>query len=327
MLTIYLIINMLSKENKYKKWGIKKRCFPNNNYNAVWSNLKTIRIGEGIATELPPEFSEFYDVGINTLCNAECPWCYVSATSEGENYTDVCNTWKKWMSLYKEETRNSITYTTKPFQIALGSTGEVTLHPEFCEFLKTVYDTNVVPNYTTNGIILSYWNKPKSQYFELANKILDYTSKFCGGVAVSVGNTRIRDYAFEAISGLLEKGNCYVNIHHIIYDRNSVDDFVNIWTKYGDDIKYHVLLPLMPSGRSDKGIREGVFEYLEDQIQMNDIKNVAFGAHFVKYLKNSKIKTWLYEPESFSKNVILKEDKVIITPSSFNMNPVKVINL
>ena len=133
--------------------------------------------------------------------------------------------------------------------------------------------------------------------------------------------------AFSAINGLLEKGNCHVNIHHIISDKESVDDFLSIWRCYGDEIKYHVLLPLMPSGRSNKGIEEGVFEYLENKIEELDIKNVAFGAHFVKFLRDSKIKTWLYEPESFSKNVILTKDKVQITPSSFNLSPIKTINL
>jgi hypothetical protein len=83
----------------------------------------------------------------------------------------------------------------------------------------------------------------------------------------------------------------------------------------------------MPSGRSTKGIEEGVFEYLEEKIEENDIKNVAFGAHFIKYLENSKIKTWLYPAESLSKNIILTKDKVQITPSSFDMNPIKIIEL
>lgn len=193
--------------------------------------------------------------------------------------------------------------------------------------MQTVYETNVVPNYTTNGVILSHWNIPESEYYEKANKILSYTSKYCGGVAVSVGNRLLRGMAFSAINGLLEKGNCHVNIHHIISDKESVDDFLSIWRCYGDEIKYHVLLPLMPSGRSNKGIEEGVFEYLENKIEELDIKNVAFGAHFVKFLRDSKIKTWLYEPESFSKNVILTKDKVQITPSSFNLSPIKTINL
>lgn len=99
------------------------------------------------------------------------------------------------------------------------------------------------------------------------------------------------------------------------------------WVRYGDAILYHVLLPLMPSGRSSEGVAEGTFEYLEEMIEKNGIKNVAFGAHFIKDLRNSKIKTWLYDEQSFSKNVILTPNKVQITPSSFDLKPIKVIDL
>lgn len=90
----------------------------------------------------------------------------------------------------------------------------------------------------------------------------------------------------------------------------SVDEFYDTVVRYGDSIYYHVLLP---SGRSNKGIEPGVFEYLEDVIQEHDIKNAAFGAHFVEYLKTSK--THLYPPESLSKNIILTKDKVLQVPS------------
>lgn len=311
----------------FKHFGVKKRVFPEHNYNALWSNLKTIRLGEGVAKELPPEFSEFYDVSLGNKCiTGKCPFCYVSSDPNGRYYENICDTWKKWMSLYPEEVRNGITYTTKPFQIAIGSEGEPTEHPQFCEFIETVYNTNVVPNFTTNGVILASWDNPGSSYYEKANRILDYTSRYVGGVAVSFGNKALRQYAEKAIVGLIAKGNCHINIHHIIYDKDSVDAFVKAWEVYGDVIKYHVLLPLMPSGRSKEGIQEGVFEYLEQKIQELNIQNVAFGAHFVKFLRNSSIKTWLYEPESFSKNVILMNDEVRITPSSFNLNPIKIIN-
>lgn len=306
----------------FKSWGIKSRKFPENNYTAIWFNLKTVRLGEGQATELPPEYSEFYDIGINTKCNAECPFCYVSAGHGGVNYTDICETWKKWMDMYEEEAFKGITITNKPFQIAIGSTGEPTISPDFVEFLETVFSTHVVPNYTTNGIILSKYGKSPT-----ADAIMEATSNFVGGVAVSFGNLLIRDEAEKAVENLIKYGNTNVNIHHIISTKESVDNFVRAWLYYGDDILYHVLLPLMPSGRSTKSIEDGVFEYLEEQIEKNEIKNVAFGAHFIKYLRDSKIKTWLYEPESFSKNVILTPNKVQITPSSFNLNPIKIINL
>lgn len=313
----------------FKHFGVKRRFFPEKNYNAFWFNLKTTRFGEGVAKELEPDKAEFYDVSIGTKCNAGCDFCYVSAAENGECYTNVCDTWKKWMSRYnetKDETTGIIT-TDKPYQIAIGSQGEPTLSPEFCDFLETVYNTNVVPNYTTNGIILSYWDKQGSRYYLLANRILEYTAKYCGGVAVSFGNKSLRKFAKDAVQGLIEKGEVNINLHHIISTKESVDEFVEIWKEYGAEIAYHVLLPLMPSGRSTKGIEPGVFEYMEEKIQELGMKNVAFGAHFIKFLENSKIKTWLYPAESLSKNVLLKKDKVEITPSSFDMNPVKVIEL
>ena len=303
----------------FTTWGVKRRYFPSRNYNAFWSNLKTSRFGRGVAEELLPEYSEFYDVGINTLCNAECNFCYVSAGHEGINYPDICDTWRKWMEMYTEERSDGILLTTKPFQIAIGSTGEPTIHPDFCKFLETVFNTGVVPNYTTNGISLTSprYNK----------EILEYTSNYVGGVAVSLGNKLLRTRAEGAIVNLLIHGNTHVNIHHIISTKESVDEFIKVQKKYGKDILYHVLLPLMPSGRSSEGIADGTFQYLEDEIERNNIKNVAFGAHFINSLQTSKIKTSLYPAESFSKNVILTKDEIQITPSSFNLNPILKIQL
>ena len=304
----------------FKHFGVKRRVFPENNYNAIWCNLKTIRLGEGKATELPPAESEFYDVGINTKCNAECPFCYVSATGNGINYSNICETWDKWMKTFYEKHNNGVILTNKPFQIAFGSTGEPTIHPEFCDFLKTVYESGVVPNYTTNGITLAKDN-------ELSEQLLEATRKYVGGVAISFGNKSLRKYARIAINKLIDCGETKINIHHVISNKESVDEFITEWLCYGDSILYHVLLPLMPSGRSTSGVEDGAWEYLENKIQEYDIKNVAFGAHFIKYLRNSKIKTWLYDEESFSKNIILTPNKVQITPSSFNLNPIKIIEL
>lgn len=304
----------------FEVFGVKKRVFPDCNYNAIWCNLKTVRLGEGVASELPCDQSEFYDVGINTKCNAECPFCYVSASGQGINYPNICETWKKWMDTFWEKQGNFILFTNKPFQIAIGSTGEPTIHPEFCRFLKTVYETGVVPNYTTNGISIA-------KNDEISKNILEATRRYVGGVAVSFGNKSIRNYARTAVYKLITLGDTNVNIHHIISDKESVDEFVAEWARYGDDILYHVLLPLMPSGRSSEGVTDGTFEYLEEVIEKNNIKNVAFGAHFINNLRNSKIKTWLYDEQSFSKNVILTPDKVQITPSSFDLDPIKVIDL
>jgi MoaA/NifB/PqqE/SkfB family radical SAM enzyme len=302
----------------FKDWGIKVRALKDYNYRAMWMNLKTIRFGESIddIMELPPGLSEFYDVGINTLCNAECPFCYVSASHKGENFINICETWSKWMEQYPTKVYKGVHYSLKPFQIAIGSTGEPTMHPQFTKFLETVYNTGVVPNYTTNGIILS--NRDNAQ------EILEATRNFVGGVAVSFGNQLLRMRALKAIYNLLKYGECKVMIHHLISDRKSVEDFVVATRDFGKDIHYHVLLPLMKHGRSEKGLEEGVFEYMQDEIIKNNINNVAFGANFYPYLEKSKLPVSVYPQEAYSKNIILN-NKVIITPSSFNLTPIEEI--
>lgn len=322
-------MQFIKKINKDNWFGIKIREIPDYNYKAIWNNLITTRFDRGNIKELPIENPEFIDVGISSKCETgKCMFCYVNASDKGEYFSDICNTWRKWMNTYHDNINDNIMYTDKVFQIAIGSTGEPTEHPQFCDFLKTVYETNVVPNYTTNGVILSYYDMSDNKYYYQANKILEYTSKYVGGVAVSYGNKYLRKYADKAIDALLNNGNCHVMIHHIISDNASVDDFINCYLKYKDKIKNHVLLPLMPNGRSKNKIKDESFEYLLNKINEYNIDNVAFGANFIPYLnKTDKVKTWLFPPESYSKNVLIKNNEIIITPSSFNLNPLKIIKL
>lgn len=355
----------------FKHFGIKRRVMPDHNYNALWlgDTLKTIRFGEGHAKDLPYLCKEFYDVAINCKCNLLCNFCYTNATSNGSDYPNPGELFRKFINKFGKDTiytlsnlpkdevldvlipekyrkklveegnNIAVTYTTKPFQIAIGSTGEPTIHPEFCNFLKSVYKENIVPNYTTNGVVLSYASKIDGKEWktrgkteaevheniERAHEILEYTRKYVGGVAVSYGNPVARPFAEDAVKALLEYGDCHINIHHIIGGNSDVDELIKLAKDYGDDIKYHVLLPLMAHGRSAKGMEPETFDYLEEQILKNDIKNIAFGANFSPYLEKAKIKTWNYPPESLSANMILKGDKVEITPSSFNLSPVETI--
>ena len=65
----------------FRDWGVKMRYLPENNYKALWFNLKTIRLGEGRATELPPNLSEFYDVSLGNKCQTgKCNFCLVPST-------------------------------------------------------------------------------------------------------------------------------------------------------------------------------------------------------------------------------------------------------
>jgi hypothetical protein len=70
-----------------------------------------------------------------------------------------------------------------------------------------------------------------------------------------------------------------------------------------------------------------VFKFLVDKIKENGIENIAFGANFYEYLQKGGLETWIYPPESFSKNMILGDGKVIITKSSFDLKPILTISL
>jgi hypothetical protein len=66
---------------------------------------------------------------------------------------------------------------------------------------------------------------------------------------------------------------------------------------------------------------------LREAIKNNDLDwgKIAFGAHFYNSLLNqNKIKCYLYPPESLSKNLLL-DNTIKVTPSSFNLNPIKEI--
>lgn len=293
----------------FSSWGLKRRVYPENNYNAVWINLKTIRLGFGEAKELLPEHSEFYDVSLGTKCNLCCPFCYVGAEKNGRFYTDIC---EKAISFFGRMSENQ-----KPFQIAIGSESEPTIHPDFLRFIKTIYDLGIVPNYTTNGITLAEDN-------DYSKKLLEYTEKYCAGVAVSTNsfNPEI-DKTWRKAVKKLSNIDIHINLHLIISDKASVDKFYNIYNEYKDTVHTFVLLPIMPEGRSSDSCSPEVFEYFKSKWESVDEKHkVAFGANFYKYLKEqSDIKCFLFEPESFSKNLIL-DDTIKITASSFKRDKV-----
>lgn len=300
----------------FSHFGIKVRKFPEYNYHAVWNNLKTIRFGEGDVKKLPPDYSEFYDVSLGTKCNLNCPFCYVGASYSGRFYKNIV---EKITRFFESMTDNQ-----KPFQIAIGSESEPTIHPDFIEFIRTVYNYGVVPNYTTNGITLSN----DDEYSKL---LLEVTEKYCGGVAVSANRwNSVIDKQWRKAVNKLSKIDVNINLHYIISDKGSVDEFIRIYNEYKDKVLYFVLLPLMKSGRSVDSMSDEAFEYLLT-FENVDWSKVAFGAHFYESLKKQdKIKCWMFPPESFSKNLILEgksEDSIgiKITPSSFNLTPMKEI--
>lgn len=287
----------------FRGWGIKNKYYPEFNYRSIWYNLQTIRLGFEPSKELPPDKSEFYDIAINNKCNLGCSFCYSGSSSTGINYSNICS---KVIELFGNRDDED-----KPYQCAIGSTGEPTIHPDFPEFIKTIFDLDIVPNYTTNGLVICENSKQ-------SEKILDYTDRFCAGVAISA-NSFIENAWKKAIEKLLDI-DVFINLHFIIRDIESVNKFFEIYNEFNEKIHTFVLLPLMNFGRSNDKMDQAAFDYLVYKWpDIENKSNIAFGAHFYDLLKKQNIiKVYDYPPESFSKNLILDDSSIKITPSSFD---------
>jgi organic radical activating enzyme len=283
---------------------IKTRELKESNYRGIWFNGKTIRVALDSSkpiTEL--EYPEFYDVKLTGKCEGKCPWCYMDSKETDEHYE---NSVDKILSYFGQMTENQ-----RPFQVALGG-GEPTSHPDFIEILKTFKELGIEPNYTTNGM----WAKPyvsaDDYAFQEGFKLLDATKDLCGGVAVSC-HPQLKEY-WERAANAYSLWEIKLNFHIIISDRESIDDFVEIYEKWKDKVDYFVLLPYGNQGRAPH--KEIDWDYLVSKLP-EDQRKLAFGANFYPYLLkgNHNIKVSLYEPEIMSKFLDLKDMKLY--PSSF----------
>jgi organic radical activating enzyme len=258
---------------------IKTRSFPESNYHSIWYDHKTLRMTYDSKKPITTlKYPEFLDVCITQFCQGACNYCYQDSTTQGKH---VPNLIEKFKNYFGHMTSNQ-----KPYQLAFGG-GEPTSHPNFIELMKTSHDMGIVPNYTTNGM----WVREP-----YAKQLLDATKKYCGGVAIST-HEHLTNYWKVAID-LYVQHNIKLNLHVIISDRQSIDDFIKIYNEYHDVIDYFVLLPHTPVGRAD--FKEIEWDYFVSKVRPDD--QIAFGANFYPYLVNGKhdFDVSLYEPEIMS---------------------------
>ncbi len=276
---------------------IKARNFPDENYKAIYHNFKTIRLAHDSSKPINAlSYPEFYDVKITNYCSGGCDYCYQDSIQE-DHYPNVVEKIKDFFGPMTENQR--------PFQVAIGG-GNPNEHPDFIEILKTFHDLGITPNYTTNGIGLT------------AGK-LAVTRQYCGGVAITCHPHLNSKWELAVERCILR--HIRTNFHILISSKDDVNNFVDIYDKYRDDVEYFVLLPLLPQGRAE-GIDYDLNEIAKYTIQTVEDLNtdqVAFGANFHPYLKgNKKLDLSLYEPEIFSAYLDLKLDTPMIYKSSFS---------
>lgn len=277
---------------------IKVRTLPESNYKAIFCNGKTIRMPldpRAPVTEL--KFPEFYDVKITGKCEGKCSYCYQdSKVSDGHYDVDKC------IEYFENMSKNE-----RPFQVAIGG-GNPNEHPDFCYLIEELSYLGITPNYTTNGM-------------GLTKDVLDVTSRWCGGVAVTCHN-HMTDI-WEHAANLLHENKILLDFHILISDIKSVETFLEIFEKWKDKVEYFVMLPLISQGRAKDNYDENAIKAVINIVKNwapADKKKVAFGANFYPYVKNVKeLDLSLYEPEIFSGYLDISD--MILYKSSFDLTP------
>ena len=278
---------------------IKKRIEQPANYSSVFFGGKTLRIPLNASkpiTEL--RFPEFYDVSFGNKCRGGCKFCYASASKSGINYKNIA---QKLQDFFGQMTENQ-----RPTQTACGGESDSLENPECWEAMEVMHDLGIVPNITTNGILIDEKNTA-------------LIKKFCGGAAVSVYNHTTKHWK-RAVS-MLSEAKIKLNLHIIVSDKKSVASLRKLYTEFVRDnnmVEYLVLLPYMNVGLAANNPKQIDFDGLSKFLdEVYSEGRLAFGANFYPYLKDNKEKynVGIYPPEIFSKYLVLNDDMEVFNNS------------
>jgi len=280
------------------------RTFIEHNYRGIFHRGKTIRqkVDKDKSFSALP-YAELEDIGINTRCLANCSYCYTSAIKNGKDFDNIVD---KALDVYGNMSLNE-----RPFQVAIGGSGEATIHKDFVEFVKTVKSLDILPNYTTNGM-------------HLTEQILTATQDHCGGVAVSY-HPHIQKTFFGAVEKLSAL-DTMLNVHFIVGEPGSTKKFVDLYEKIVDKVDYFVILPYQVAGRAKEVETAKEWDELFDFLQKNELEKLAFGALFYDYMQNKKEKVQnldldIYEPEIFSGYRLFDDSYKTLRKSSYDLRP------
>lgn len=189
-------------------------------------------------------FPELLDIGImqTCVCSHRCNVdCYQKAIDRTGNNMSVAD----FESILKQGKG-------KLLQVALGGAGDVDTHENFEEIVKLCREYNIVPNFTTSGILM---NKEKAEICK----------KYCGAVAVS---EHFADYTEKALDLLLEAG-VKTNIHYVLSNKTidaAIDRLRNNSLKKGINAVVFLLYKPVGLGKEENMLtvdNEKVKEFFE----------------------------------------------------------------
>lgn len=148
-----------------------------------------VGVPDAIAPSSPSP--ETIDVCITQFCGFGCSFCYQDSKTDTPVHAP--------MELFEKILDG---FDFKPYQIAYGG-GSPTSHPEFEAILRMTRESDVVPNYTTEGL-------------NLTNKIVDATNEYCGGVSITFHGWKGHEFFEKTYAKFSERVTVQKNIHLIV---------------------------------------------------------------------------------------------------------------
>jgi hypothetical protein len=286
---------------------MRTREVPESNYGSCFTGKSTIRRRlDRSKPPLPLRHPEVEDVGLNTVCHCRCPYCYVDAGPLGVNFPEICRKADEvWGALPEED---------RPYQIAIGGSGEPTLHPGLEEFCRKARSLGIVPNYTTNGM-------------HVTEDLAQWTKELCGGVAVSYHSHRAPESLLACMA--LLKAGVPTSLHVILGPQDSAKAAAVV-TDLMPALERVVILPYQAIGRAPVlPDMEREWELFLGMWRPEWKSRVAFGAGFYEFFTREReagpvteaIKAMdidLYPPELFSGYRIMDDSYRMLRRSSYN---------
>ena len=223
----------------------------------------------GKTFEENPSFApvpELADISISNRCTKGCFFCYRDSTPAGDlmSVEDYCQVL---------DSMNHPAY-GNVFQVALGG-GEPLEHPDFLDIIDETIKRDIIPNFTTNGLLLD------------ENVINDLHGKI-GALAISVTNIN----SLTKFSALLAGNKTIrINIHYILSGESICQAIGILEGRYNgllEGINAIVFLTYKPAGRGENRLvlrdDENMEEFLSKIAKPQTICKIGFDACFVPIL-------------------------------------------
>lgn len=253
---------------------------------------------------------ELADISISNHCSKGCSFCYRSSTKNNsfmtlDEYCYVLDSLQhpKWGNV---------------FQIAIGG-GEPLEHPNFIDIINSTYARNIVPNFTTNGCLIT-------------EKIAKEISSKVGAVAISCQD--ITDLDIEKVRILSDFG-IKTNIHFLLNSKTllqAIDILNGQFNKLLMNVNAVIFLTYKPCGRADESniltLNDDFLNFVRKIDNSMCNTKIGFDACFVPNLMRfTNVNTNYIDPCECAFFSVYIDEKMNVKPCSFTTDKNESFNL